>query len=109
MGFTIWRRARLNALGIIVLLVGLGTSGLIYWHAPTNDGLTDKEVLLEQSQSKAYHLGLERNVGSVGVLMAQWDDAIEELGQPRPLAVTITIVSCLTAAGCFWMASRQSA
>ena len=107
MAFTIWRRARLNALGIIVLLAGVGTGDFIYWRARTDDAPTDAEVLAEQTQSKAYQREVERNVGAFGALMAQWSDTLAELGQPRPLAITIMIVSCATAGGCFWVASRQ--
>ena len=107
MPFTIWRRARLNALGIIVLLVGVGSGDLIYFLAGPDDTPTDDAVLAEQEQSKAYQREVERNVGAFGALMAQWSDALAELGKPRPLAVTIMIVSCAAAGGCFWVASRQ--
>ena len=107
MAFTIWRRARLNALGIIVLLVGVGTGDLVYWLVGAHDAPTDDSVLAEQEQSKAYQAAVERNDGTIGALMAQWSDALAELGQPKPLAVTIMIVSCAAAGGCFWVASRQ--
>ena len=106
MAFTIWRRARLNTLGVIVLLVGMSTGDLVYWLAGTHDTPAD-DVLAEQMQSKAYQASVERNVGAFGALMAQWSDALAELGQPRPLAVTIMVVSCAAAGGCFWVASRQ--
>ena len=107
MPFTIWRRARLNALGIIVLLVGVGIGDLVYWLAGTDDAPTDDDVLAEQEQSKAYQADVERNVGPVGALMARWSDALAGLGQPKPLAITIMIVSCAAAGGCFWVAARQ--
>ena len=107
MAWTIWRRARLNALGIIVLLVGMGIGDLVYWLAGAPDAPTDDDVLAVQMESKAYQAAVERNVGTFGALMARWADAFAELGQPRPLAVTIMIVSCATAGGCFWVASRQ--
>ena len=107
MAFTIWRRARLNSLAIIILLLGLGTGDLIYWRAGTDDAPTDDEVLADQEQSKAYQREIERNVGAFGALMARWSDSLAELGQPKPLALTIMIVSCAVAGGCFWVASRQ--
>ena len=107
MAFTIWRRARLNALGMIVLLAGVGTGDLLYWLAGTDNAPTDAEALPMQTHSKAYERDLERNVGKFGVLMAQGSDALAELGEPKPLAVTIMIVSCVAAGGCFWVASRQ--
>ncbi len=107
MAFNLWRRARLKALGIIVLVVGIGTGDLIYWLAWADHAPGDDDVLFEQEHSKAYQRELERNVGTFGALMAQWEDDIEGLGQPRPLAITIMVVSCVTAAGCFWVASRQ--
>ena len=107
MAFTIWRRARLNTLGIIILLVGVGTGDFVYWLSGTHDAPTDDGVLAEQEQSKAYQAAVERNVGTFGALMAQWSDALAGLGQPKPLAVTIMIVSCAAAGGCLWVASRQ--
>ena len=107
MAFTIWRRARLNALGIIVLLGGVGTGDLIYGFAGEHDAPADGDVLAEQKQSKAYLREVERNVGALGALMAQWSDALAELGQPKPLALTLMAVSCAAAGGCFWVASRQ--
>ena len=107
MAFTIWRRTRLNALGIIILLVGIGTGDLIYCLAKTDDAPTDDDVLALQVQSKAYQRAVQQNVGAFGALLSQWSDALAELGQPKPLAVTIMVVSCVTAGGCFWVASRQ--
>ena len=107
MAFTLWRRARLNALGTVVLLAGVGIGGLLYQHARVDEAPSDDDVLFEQEQSKAYQREVERNVGAVGALMAHWDEALEGLGKPRPLAVTIMVVSCAAAAGCFWVASRQ--
>ena len=107
MAFTIWRRARLNTLGVIILLMGVGTGDLVYWLAGSDDAPTDRDVLAEQKQSKVYEREVERNVGAFGALMARWSDALAELGEPKPLAVTIMVVSCAAAGGCFWVASRQ--
>ena len=107
MAFTIWRRARLNALGVIILLVGVGIGDLVYWLKGTDDAPTDFDVLAEQMHSKAYERDVERNVGAFGALMAQWSDTLAELGHPKGLALTIMVISCATAGGCFWVASRQ--
>ena len=107
MAWTIWRRARLNTLAVFILLAGVGGGDLLYWLAGKDDTPTDADVLAEQMQSKAYQREVERNVGAFGALLAQGSDAFAELGQPKPLAVTIMIVSCAAAGGCFWMASRQ--
>lgn len=102
------RRANLRTLGIIVLLAGLAAGAFTYWRAGADDATTDDEVLFEQEQSKAYQRELERNVGPFGALVARWEANIGELGQPRPLAVTIMVVSCAVAGGCFWAAARQT-
>ena len=107
MAFTIWRRARLNAIGIIVLLVGLGMGDLIYWLARTDNTPGDDAIFAEQEQSKAYQREVERNVGKFGALMSRWSDAVAELGTPKGFAVALMAVSCVTAGGCFWVASRQ--
>ena len=87
--------------------MGVGSGDLLYWLTGTNDAPTDDDVLAEQMQSKIYQREVERNVGAFGALMAQWADALAELGKPKSLALTIMIVSCATAGGCFWVASRQ--
>lgn len=107
MAFTIWRRARLNAIAIIILVAGLGTGDLVYWLARADDTTSDDAVLAEQEQSKAYQREVEHNVGKFGALLGQWSDALAGLGTPRGIAVTIMVLSCASAAGCFWVASRQ--
>ena len=107
MAFTIWRRARLNALGILILVMGIGTGSLLYWLAGRSDMSSDDDVLAEQQQSKAYQAQMERNVGAVGALLAGWSDTLAEFGEPKGIAVTTMVVSCAAAGGSFWVASRQ--
>ncbi len=100
------RRLRLQVIGIVVLLAGLSIGGFIRWRSPQEDAETDDDVLVMQENSKAYEREVERNVGTFGLLMSQWSQAIAKLGQPRPLAMTFVLVSGLMAGGFFLAASR---
>jgi hypothetical protein len=49
---------------------------------------------------------MERTVGIFGVMMDQWSRSVAKLEEPRPLAITIVMVSMLAAGGCFMAAAR---
>ena len=98
------RRARLNVIGLAVLLAGLGIGGLIYSQGGTDD---DDDVLAAQNQSKAYDQAVQRNIGAAGLLMDRWTQTLGKFTQPRPLAVTLILVSGVAAGGCFVAAARH--
>ncbi len=101
---TVPRRTRLNILGAVVLLIGLGIGGFIYWHSLQGD--SDDDVLAAQDQSKAYDQAVQRNIGATGLLMDRWTQNLSGLARPRPLAVALIVVSGVTAGGLFVAASR---
>ena len=107
MSFITHRRTRLYVCGIVVMLVGLSIVGLLSRRGFADDTETDDDVLLLQEKSKAYDLQVQRNVGGFGLLMSRWAGDIAQLGRPRPLALTVLIVSGLTTGCCFLAASRQ--
>jgi hypothetical protein len=102
------RRSLLNYIGIFILLAGVGVGEFIYWRSLQGGSGTDDEYpVLSQYDSRVYQRNVQMYVGKFGLIMDQWSRAAAKLGEPRPLAITITVVSTLAAGGCFMMASRM--
>ncbi len=101
---TIPRRAvRLQILGVILLLAGVGAGGLLYWRAVRADADPGDEILRAQEQSRAYQLAMEKNVGRVGLMLSQLS---ERLGEPRAVAVEVALAGGVAAGVCFALAAR---
>jgi hypothetical protein len=102
------RRALLNYIGFFILLAGLGVGEFIYWRSLQGGSGTDAEdPLLSQYHSRVYQRDVQMYVGTFGLIMDQWSRAAAKLGEPRPLAITIIVLSMLAAGGCFMGASRM--
>jgi hypothetical protein len=102
------RRSLLNYIGIFILLAGMGVGEFIYWRSlQGGSGIDDEDPLLSQYDSRVYQRNVQMYVGTFGLIMDQWSRAVAKLEEPRPLAITITVVSMLAAGGCFMVASRM--
>jgi len=102
------RRSLLNYIGIFILLAGMVIGEFIYWRSLQGGSGTDGEdPLLSQYDSRVYQRDVQMYVGTFGLIMDQWSRAAAKLGEPRPLAITITVLSMLAAGGCFMVASRM--
>jgi hypothetical protein len=102
------RRSLLNYVGIFILLAGMGVGEFIYWRSfQGGSGTDDEDPLLSQYDSRVYQRNVQMYVGTFGLIIDQWSRAAAKLGEPRPLAITITVVSMLAAGGCFMVASRM--
>ena len=102
------RRALLNYIGVLILLAGMGAGEFIYWRSLQGGSGTDAEdPLLSQYDSRVYQRDVRMYVGTFGLIMNQWSRAAAKLGEPRPLAITIIVLSMLAAGGCFMVASRM--
>jgi len=102
------RRSLLNYIGVFILLVGIGVGEFIYWRSFQGGSATgDEDPLLSQYDSRAYQRGVQMYVGTFGLIMDQWSRAAAKLGEPRPLAITIAVLSMLAAGGCFIVAARM--
>ena len=102
------RRSLLNYIGIFILLAGMGVGEFIYWRSLQGGSGTDAEdPLLSQYDSRVYQRDVRMYVGTFGLIMNQWSRAAAKLGEPRPLAITITVLSMLAAGACFIVASRM--
>jgi hypothetical protein len=102
------RRLLLNYIGIFILLAGMGVGEFIYWRSSQGgSGTEGEDPLLSQYDSRVYQRNVQMYVGTFGLIMDQWSRAVAKLEEPRPLAITITVVSMLAAGGCFMVASRM--
>jgi hypothetical protein len=102
------RRSLLNYIGVFILLVGMGVGEFIYWRGlQGGSGTDDEDPLLSQYDSRLYQRDVQRYVGTFGLIMDQWSRTAAKLGEPRPLAITIIVLSMLAAGGCFMVASRM--
>jgi hypothetical protein len=105
---SISRRSLLNYIGLFLLVAGLGVGEFIYWRS-LQSGSEDNQgdPLSSQYDSRAYQRQVQTYVGTFGLIMDQWSRAIAKLGEPKPLAITIIVLSMLAAGGCFIAASRM--
>jgi hypothetical protein len=102
------RRSLLNYIGIFILLAGMGVGELIYWRSlQGGSGTDDAYPLLSQYDSRVYQRDVQMYVGTFGLIMDQWSRAISNLREPKPLAITISVLSMIAAGGCFIAASRM--
>ncbi len=98
------RRTRLQWAAVLVLAVGLGVSGFLFWRAGQADlAGGDEAALREQEQSRAYELEMQKNVGPVGLLMSRWS---EWLGSPPGVAVEVALAAALASGACFFLATH---
>jgi hypothetical protein len=92
-------RARLRRVGVIVLLVGIGTACIVYWMGTRSADLTDNPALAGYSRSQSRQMGLL--YGKMGLFI---DDLWDELKRPGTQAILIAATSALVASGCFYLA-----
>jgi hypothetical protein len=96
------RGGRLNIIGILVLLLGFGGAGLVYWTGAPPEDLSD-----DLATTRAYKTetrNIEMNFGKMGLLMT---DLMEDLSHPGTQAGLIAAASILVASGCFFCARRR--
>ncbi len=98
----------LNYIGIFILLAGIGTGEFIYWRSLKSGSRgDDQDALAAQYDSRAYQREVQTYVGTYGLLMDQWSRAAAKLKEPKPLAITIAVLSILVAGGFFLVAARM--
>lgn len=101
------RRAFLHRCGAVILFVGICLAAFIYWSAPPSSGTQSvyEDSPLAPEDSRRYAHDTEVNFGKVGALGDTATRMAAHLYEPKPLAVTITVVAVLISGGCFF-ASR---
>ncbi|MGD0349527.1 MAG: hypothetical protein ABSB84_04335 [Verrucomicrobiota bacterium] len=97
---SVTRRARrLRIVGIIVLVLGVGGAGLVYWMGTRSPDVSDDISML--GYNKAQTRQMEQLYGKSGLLIEEWTN---DLKQPGTQATIIAAVSMLVAVGCFYFA-----
>jgi peptidoglycan/LPS O-acetylase OafA/YrhL len=91
------RSARLKAIGLIVLVLGLGSAGLVYW--TRSPDLSDDLSMLGYNKAQTRQMGML--YGKSGLLIEEWSN---DLKQPSTQAIIIASASILIALGCFYFA-----
>jgi len=92
-----------NIIGVVVLLVGLGSAGLVYRNRPATPTTTSdwKDSSLTVTDSKISTRNIELYGGKIEVLMVKYQ---EGLRHPTVLAIICGTLSILIALGCFFVA-----
>lgn len=94
----------LRIVGVLILLLGLGAAGLVYWMSAPPEDLSDD--VLTSGNSKKVERAIEVNVGKMGVMM---DGLSEDLQDPATQAIVIAVASILVASGCFTLPACRPA
>jgi flagellar basal body-associated protein FliL len=93
------RRKWLRTVGVLILLLGLGAAGIVYW-----TGSPPEDLSADPSTARSYKTesrDIEVNFGKMGLLM---NDLQNDLKYPGTQALIIITASILAASGCFLFA-----
>ena len=102
------RRSLLNGIGAVILIIGTSIGGFIYWNSSENDQPIDTQnSIVLPEDSRIYQRNVAMYAGTFGLLADQWTRDIERLGKPKPLSVTVFLLSILVSGGFFISAYRQ--
>jgi len=93
------RAARLRIIGIVVLVLGLGGAGVVYWLGTRSPDVSDDLSMVGYNKARTRQMGML--YGKMGPVIEEWCD---DLKQPGTQAEIIVAASTLIAAGCFYFA-----
>ena len=93
------RAARFRMIGLIVLLLGIGGAGLVYWLGTRSANVMDDLSMVGFNKARTRQMGML--YGKMGPVIEEWFD---DLKQPGTQATIIAAVSTLIATGCFYFA-----
>ncbi|MEY2430225.1 MAG: hypothetical protein QOJ40_3110 [Verrucomicrobiota bacterium] len=91
-------------IGLIVLLLGIGSAGLVYWRGTRAASLADDASMA--GFGKADRRQMEILYGQMGVMT---QDLLDDLKHPGTQAVIIVAMAALVASGCFYFAPPKNA
>lgn len=86
-------------IGVIVLGLGIGGAGILYWLRTRSPDMSDDLSLVGFHRAETRQMG--QLYGNQGLLIEQWT---ENLKQPGTQAIIILVFSTLITAGCFHFA-----
>ena len=91
--------ARLRIIGVIVLLLGIGSACIVYWIGIRSADLSDDPSMVRDNIAASRQMGIL--YGKMGLLVEDWSD---ELKRPGTQAIIIAGAATLVALGCFYFA-----
>ena len=108
-------RAALNAVGVIVLLLGIVGACIVYEIGEDRSTGRDanaegawQDGSLAPADSKSFSHDVEMYNGKLGVLVVKWWDLCDALKRPGSVAIMIAAGSVAAACGCFIAAKRNN-
>ena len=93
------RSAQLRMIGIIVLALGIGGAGTVYWLGTRSPDLSDDPSMLGFNRPKERQMGLL--YGKMGTLIEDWSEDLKHSGTQAEIIVGFSV---LVAGGCFYFA-----
>jgi uncharacterized protein YjeT (DUF2065 family) len=93
-------KARLRWIGLVVLVVGLATAGIVYWHGTRAQEGDLQMQEYEQSKARAESRQMQMLYGTSGGLMQDFFDSMK---QPANQAMAVGGISVVIAAVCFYL------
>jgi hypothetical protein len=93
------RARRLRLTGVIVLVLGIASAGMLYWLRTRSPNLSDDLSMLGFNRATQRQMG--QLYGRSGLLVEQW---VDDLKQPGTQAILIAGFSVMVFAGCFHFA-----
>jgi hypothetical protein len=93
-----WAR-QLRITGVIVLLLGIVSMGVVYWLGTRGPDLSDDLSMIRYNKPEERQM--EILYGKSGKLIEDWSN---DLKQPGMQAIIIAVVSVIIASGCFYFA-----
>ena len=84
-------------IGIIVLVLGIGGAGVVYWLGTRSPDVMDDLSMVGYNKAQTRQMGML--YGKMGPVIEEWFD---DLKQPGTQAEIIVVISGLIAAGCFY-------
>jgi len=108
----------LKTIGVVVLVLGIGSASVVYWSGQTSSARQSQyeepsnarggwsDSSLSPGDTKGSSRTIEMNFGKVAVLIVNWLHGWAQLKPYQWLAITIAMISILTALSCFLVANR---
>jgi hypothetical protein len=85
---------------MVVLILGMGLGEFLYWRGTRRSVEDDGPSLYD---SREYQRDVQMYVGTLGLIIDQWERAVSSPGAP---GVEVAVAAVVAAGACFWMASR---
>jgi hypothetical protein len=90
---------RLRLLGLVVLLLGIGCAGLVYWLGTRSPDVMDDVSMV--GFNKAQRRQMSQLYGKAGLAVEEFADDLKQPGTQAKIIISFSVVAAL---GCFYIA-----